>query len=89
MYFSRKGVTTPVCGITGAQQLGRAGWSELRNLSDTEPPFRLFRDEGRTFLQVGLNWSEISECTAMIQEGNVFFYDSKRSQSFFLFVANE
>ncbi|KOX71200.1 hypothetical protein WN51_04223 [Melipona quadrifasciata] len=46
-----EGVTTPVCGITGAQQLGRAGWSELKNLSDTEPPFRLFRDEGRTFLQ--------------------------------------
>nr|XP_012151319.1 PREDICTED: uncharacterized protein LOC100880665 [Megachile rotundata] len=46
-----EGVATPVCGITGAQQLGRAGWSELRNLSDTEPPFRLFRDEGRTFLQ--------------------------------------
>ncbi|XP_043590041.1 uncharacterized protein LOC122570993 isoform X2 [Bombus pyrosoma] len=46
-----EGVSTPVCGITGAQQLGRAGWSELRNLSDTEPPFRLFRDEGRTFLQ--------------------------------------
>ncbi|KAL0118914.1 hypothetical protein PUN28_009501 [Cardiocondyla obscurior] len=46
-----EGVTTPVCGIAGAQQLGRAGWSELRNLSDTEPPFRLFRDEGRTFLQ--------------------------------------
>ncbi|RLU21651.1 hypothetical protein DMN91_006026 [Ooceraea biroi] len=46
-----KGVTTPVCGIAGAQQLGRAGWSELRNLSDAEPPFRLFRDEGRTFLQ--------------------------------------
>ncbi|CAK9833951.1 hypothetical protein ANTRET_LOCUS10559 [Anthophora retusa] len=46
-----EGVTTPVCGITGAQQLGRAGWSELRNLSNTEPPFRLFRDEGRTFLQ--------------------------------------
>ncbi|XP_032670365.1 uncharacterized protein LOC116843751 isoform X2 [Odontomachus brunneus] len=46
-----EGVTTPVCGIAGAQQLGRAGWSELRNLSDAEPPFRLFRDEGRTFLQ--------------------------------------
>ncbi|XP_076238265.1 shavenoid [Calliopsis andreniformis] len=46
-----EGVTTPVCGITGAQQLGRSGWSELRNLSDAEPPFRLFRDEGRTFLQ--------------------------------------
>lgn len=47
-------MTTPVCGIAGAQQLGRAGWSELRNLSDAEPPFRLFRDEGRTFLQVGM-----------------------------------
>ncbi|KAK2578058.1 hypothetical protein KPH14_008473 [Odynerus spinipes] len=46
-----EGVTTPVCGITGAQQLGKAGWTELRNLSDTEPPFRLFRDEGKTFLQ--------------------------------------
>lgn len=56
-----EGVTTPVCGITGAQQLGRAGWSELRNLSDTEPPFKLFRDEGRTFLQVGnFNQHEIS-----------------------------
>lgn len=49
-YFT--GVTTPVCGIAGAQQLGRAGWFELRNLSEAEPPFRLFRDEGRTFLQV-------------------------------------
>ncbi|XP_012272415.1 uncharacterized protein LOC105695453 [Orussus abietinus] len=46
-----EGVETPVCGIAGAQQLGRGGWSELRNLSDVEPPFRLFRDEGRTFLQ--------------------------------------
>ncbi|XP_076656626.1 uncharacterized protein LOC143361257 [Halictus rubicundus] len=46
-----EGVTTPVCGITGAQQLGRAGWSELRNLSDAEPPFRVYRDEGRTFLK--------------------------------------
>ncbi|XP_071646987.1 uncharacterized protein [Temnothorax longispinosus] len=46
-----EGVTTPVCGIAGAQQLGRTGWSELRNLSNAEPPFRLFRDEGRTFLQ--------------------------------------
>ncbi|XP_047360087.1 uncharacterized protein LOC124953163 [Vespa velutina] len=46
-----EGVTTPVCGITGARQLGKSGWSELRNLSDAEPPFRLFRDEGKTFLQ--------------------------------------
>ncbi|XP_024941412.1 uncharacterized protein LOC107268316 isoform X2 [Cephus cinctus] len=46
-----QGVATPVCGITGAQQLGKSGWMGLRNLSDAEPPFRLFRDEGRTFLQ--------------------------------------
>lgn len=52
IFYTIKGVSMPVCGITGAQQLGRTGWSELRNLSDTEPPFRLFRDEGRTFLQV-------------------------------------
>lgn len=51
-YLLITGVTTPVCGITGARQLGKSGWSELRNLSDAEPPFRLFRDEGRTFLQV-------------------------------------
>ncbi|XP_051164477.1 uncharacterized protein LOC127283561 isoform X2 [Leptopilina boulardi] len=46
-----EGVKFPVCGITGAQQLGKGGWIELRNLSSSEPPFRLFRDEGRTFLQ--------------------------------------
>ncbi|XP_066584728.1 uncharacterized protein sha [Prorops nasuta] len=46
-----EGVITPVCGIAGAQQLGKSGWLELRNLSEAEPPFRLFRDEGRTFLQ--------------------------------------
>ncbi|XP_028982562.1 uncharacterized protein LOC107047702 [Diachasma alloeum] len=46
-----EGVKTPVCGIVGAQQLGKPGWSELRNLSSPEPPFRLFRDEGRAFLR--------------------------------------
>ncbi|XP_076283147.1 uncharacterized protein LOC143210294 [Lasioglossum baleicum] len=46
-----EGVTTPVCGITGAQQLGRAGWSELRNLSNADPPFEIYRDDGRTFLK--------------------------------------
>lgn len=46
-----EGVKFPVCGITGAQQLGKGGWIELRNLSSSEPPFRLLRDEGRTFLQ--------------------------------------
>ncbi|XP_012253115.3 uncharacterized protein LOC105684385 [Athalia rosae] len=46
-----QGVKIPVCGVAGAQQLSRAGWSELRNLSNAEPPLRLFRDEGRTYLQ--------------------------------------
>ncbi|XP_034945502.1 uncharacterized protein sha [Chelonus insularis] len=46
-----QGVTTPVCGIAGAQQLGKSGWSEFRNLSSIEIPFKLFKDQERTFLQ--------------------------------------
>jgi hypothetical protein len=46
------GVMTPICVVSGAQFLTRAGWVDLHNNSYTEPPFRLFRDEGRTFLQV-------------------------------------
>ncbi|XP_044580085.1 uncharacterized protein LOC123262109 [Cotesia glomerata] len=46
-----QGVTAPVCGIAGAQQLGRSGWSEFRNLSSTESPFRLFKDQNKTFIQ--------------------------------------
>jgi hypothetical protein len=46
------GVVTPICVVSGAQFLTRAGWVDLHNNSYTEPPFRLFRDEGRTFLQV-------------------------------------
>lgn len=30
----------------------KSGWSELRNPLDSDVPFRLFRDEGRTFIQV-------------------------------------
>jgi hypothetical protein len=46
------GVITPICVVSGAQFLTRAGWVDIHNNSYTEPPFRLFRDEGRTFLQV-------------------------------------
>ncbi|XP_023159406.1 uncharacterized protein LOC101449223 [Ceratitis capitata] len=44
-------IRTPVCAVTGAQYLTVNGWSDLRNPIDTDYPFRIFRDEGRTFLQ--------------------------------------
>ncbi|XP_070140847.1 serine-rich adhesin for platelets [Drosophila kikkawai] len=43
-------IQTPVCAVTGAQYLGSNGWSDLRNPIDTDYPFRMFRDEGRSFL---------------------------------------
>ncbi|XP_044249289.1 uncharacterized protein sha [Drosophila takahashii] len=43
-------IHTPVCAVTGAQYLGSNGWSDLRNPIDTDYPFRMFRDEGRSFL---------------------------------------
>lgn len=46
------GVKTPICAVSGAQFLTEGGWIELRNPIDNDVPFRLFRDEGRTFLQV-------------------------------------
>lgn len=48
------GVKTPICGITGSQKLVKTGWLELRNLSNAEPPFRLLRDDGKTYLQVSI-----------------------------------
>ncbi|ALC41439.1 sha [Drosophila busckii] len=44
-------IHTPVCAVTGAQYLSSNGWSDLRNPIDTDYPFRMFRDEGRSFLQ--------------------------------------
>ncbi|KAL9914095.1 shavenoid isoform 1-T7 [Glossina fuscipes fuscipes] len=44
-------IRTPVCAVTGAQYLTTNGWSDLRNPIDNDYPFRMFRDEGRTFLQ--------------------------------------
>lgn len=51
-FLSFPGVQTPICAVTGSQFLTKAGWSELRNPIDSDVPFRLFRDEGRTFIQV-------------------------------------
>uniref|UniRef100_A0A1B0GKH4 Putative conserved plasma membrane protein n=1 Tax=Lutzomyia longipalpis TaxID=7200 RepID=A0A1B0GKH4_LUTLO len=45
------GILNPICAVTGSQFLTKTGWTELRNPLDTDVPFRLFRDEGRTFLQ--------------------------------------
>lgn len=46
------GIKAPICAVSGAQYLTASGWTELRNAVDLDVPFRLFRDEGRTFLQV-------------------------------------
>ncbi|XP_055379410.1 putative uncharacterized protein DDB_G0282133 [Condylostylus longicornis] len=44
-------IQTPICAVTGSQYLTSNGWADLRNPIDTDLPFRMFRDEGRTFLQ--------------------------------------
>ncbi|XP_072942466.1 uncharacterized protein [Epargyreus clarus] len=44
-------VKTPICAVSGAQFLTRKGFLDLRNTLDSDVPFSLFRDEGRTFLQ--------------------------------------
>ncbi|XP_071054361.1 uncharacterized protein [Onthophagus taurus] len=49
IYFPE--ITTPICAVSGAKFLATNGWIDLRNPSDTDVPFRLYRDEGRTFLQ--------------------------------------
>lgn len=46
------GIKAPICAVSGSQYLTPSGWVELRNSIDLDVPFRLFRDEGRTFLQV-------------------------------------
>lgn len=43
-----------MCAVSGAKFLTENGWVDLRNSVDSDVPFRLFRDEGRTFLQVSL-----------------------------------
>lgn len=51
-WFCIAGIKAPICAVSGAQYLAASGWTELRNAIDLDVPFRLFRDEGRTFLQV-------------------------------------
>ncbi|XP_063242465.1 uncharacterized protein LOC134542274 [Bacillus rossius redtenbacheri] len=48
--ISFAGMTTPICAVSSAQFLTKDGWADLQNSTYSEPPFRLFRDEGRTFL---------------------------------------
>ncbi|KAL7291093.1 hypothetical protein TKK_0015222 [Trichogramma kaykai] len=45
---------SPLCVVTGVQQLGHTGWSDLKNLSGLEFPLSLYRDEERTFLKYNL-----------------------------------
>ena len=40
-----------MCAISSAEYLTSNGWVDLRNPVDSNVPFQLFKDEGRTFLQ--------------------------------------
>lgn len=46
------GLKEAVCEVQGAQYLTKNGWNELRNPVDSTTPFKLFRDDDSTFLQV-------------------------------------
>lgn len=48
-----------MCAVSGAKFLAEGGWIDLRNPVDADVPFRLFRDEGRTFLQVSNRGNEV------------------------------
>ena len=43
-------VVSPVCVVSGSEVMTRSGWQPVN--STFEPPFRLRRDQGKTFLQV-------------------------------------
>ncbi|KAF5274377.1 hypothetical protein FQA39_LY07257 [Lamprigera yunnana] len=45
------GIRTPICAVSGSKFLTENGWKDLRNFVDSDVPFQLFIDEGRTFLQ--------------------------------------
>jgi len=78
------GVITPICVVSSAQFLTRTGWVDLHNNSYTEPPFRLFRDEGRTFLQVlytmcwffttAMLWRKLARYTKLLQLTTIFLF---------------
>ncbi|KAK3927526.1 Matrix metalloproteinase-16 [Frankliniella fusca] len=52
------GNSSPICVVSGARFLARAGWVDMRNHSDTEPPLRLLRDNGRSYLQVAFRTND-------------------------------
>lgn len=56
------GIHKPVCAVSEAKFLTEAGWTDLRKPIDNDVPFRLFRDEGRTFLQVSTTKKKLIVC---------------------------
>ncbi|KAK3858333.1 hypothetical protein Pcinc_035478 [Petrolisthes cinctipes] len=44
-------LVSPVCVVTTGSVLTTQGWKNMDNTSTFEPPFRLFRDGGRTYVQ--------------------------------------
>ncbi|KAL3286922.1 hypothetical protein HHI36_001407 [Cryptolaemus montrouzieri] len=45
------GLHTPVCAVSKAKFLTTRGWVDLKSPVNSDVPFRLYRDEGRSFLQ--------------------------------------
>ncbi|BES90948.1 Hypothetical protein NTJ_03756 [Nesidiocoris tenuis] len=44
-------INSPICVISSAKFLTTSGWVELKNKTETESPFRLYRYENRNYLQ--------------------------------------
>ncbi|KAF7277865.1 hypothetical protein GWI33_009119 [Rhynchophorus ferrugineus] len=49
--ISLNGIEKPICFVSGAKYLTEDGWIDLRNPQAADIPFRLFRDEGRTYIR--------------------------------------
>uniref|UniRef100_A0A6P7FPK0 Uncharacterized protein LOC114329860 n=1 Tax=Diabrotica virgifera virgifera TaxID=50390 RepID=A0A6P7FPK0_DIAVI len=47
----------PLCAVSEAKYMTDDGWIDIRNQIDSDVPFRLFKDEGHSFLQ----WSGYGE----------------------------
>ncbi|XP_072385918.1 uncharacterized protein sha [Diabrotica undecimpunctata] len=54
--ISLNGIQT-LCAVSEAKYMTDDGWVDIRNQIDSDVPFRLFKDEGHSFLQ----WSGYSE----------------------------
>ncbi|CAL4193306.1 unnamed protein product, partial [Meganyctiphanes norvegica] len=42
---------SPVCVVTKGQVLDDGGWEDMGSTATLEPPFRLYRDDGKTYIQ--------------------------------------